>query len=91
MYNLASETEIQYITCDCADPEHLIKIELETIDNCKVLSFIFLLNNKLSFFQRIKIGFKYLFGLKYIGEMHEVVINKEDAKRINLIIEDYLK
>ncbi len=87
----AVEFEIQYINCDCEDPEHLMIVGLEKSECYKILTFNFLLNNKLNFFQRVKLSLKYIFGFKYVGEMHEIIVNKENAKKINSIIEDYLK
>ena len=69
--------------CECHDLEHsfvISRIKDKEIGNELIIEIHL---NKLSWYRRIWIGIKYIFGRKSkFGNYEEVIINKSDKKRL---------
>lgn len=87
--------EQDLVVCSCGDVSHQLIISIfdYTTSSGKNQADCFLQIhlNKLSFFERIKVAFKYIFGFqcKY-GAFNEVIIDKTNAEKIKNCMEMYL-
>ena len=76
----------EVILCSCHSPEHQIVFEATNDGEVKELSMYVFLNKGRSFWQRVKYGFKYMFGYqsKY-GAFDEFIFTKDHAIKFHEI------
>lgn len=78
--------------CQCGDPSHqfIISVDKETTEGaCAFVSVH--LNREHNVFKRIWTAIKYVFGTRCIyGDFDEVIINPNDADRLQKVV-DFLK
>ena len=75
------------LICECSNTEHQIVFRYEEED-AEFSKFVYMSVHlcKLPFFQRLKYGFKYIFGYKCrYGAFDEVVLNPKDAWKLEKI------
>ncbi len=80
----------ELFVCRCSDIEHQISMTYEVDDEFSdVYCYIHLV--RLPFWERVKIGIKYIFGHKSnYGDFDEFIFNPEDADKLQNVV-DYLK
>ena len=80
-----------FITCDCRSAEHILRYTYLIEDDEKELFTEVYLHQYNSFWKRMWIGIKYVFGYrcKY-GHWDCVLITEEDAKRLKSFLETFL-
>ena len=86
--------EEELFVCDCGDPGHqfIVSWYPDDEDWNDLLYFQVHLNQRYSFWKRLWIGIKYVFGYKCrFGAFDEILINKHDAKRLRTSLDDFIK
>lgn len=83
--------EREFLICTCESLEHLACFTFFDDDEMKDEDFKFVTLSvrlkKLSFFERLKKGIKYIFGHKSsYGDFDEFIIKKEDAKKFKKVV-----
>lgn len=87
------ESYTEFFECVCGTDEHTIKFKLDAYDPNDVELYIFVfLNQYRSFFGRVWIAIKYLFGYKCrYGHWDCTIIKLEDVDRLIKLLESYKK
>lgn len=81
--------QFKYFECACFSDEHLLKFHLDDEDNTLTASIF--LNQWRSWYGRIWIAIKYLFGYKSkYGDWDCWLLRKEDAERLKGMLIDYI-
>lgn len=85
------KTTTELFICQCGDPSHQFIITTDNDPNIRGAFVSVHLNREHNIFKRIWNAFKYVFGKRSIyGDFDEIVINPEDAGRLQKIV-DFLK
>lgn len=77
--------------CDCGDVEHQMIILHDPTEKEKEIYIEIHLSDSKTFFQRLWIGIKYIFGKKSkYGNWNEIILNEENMIRLKNVIEGEL-
>lgn len=71
----------EWIICECSSLEHFMRISYEPdFDECVYVTIHL---SSLSFWQRLKLGIRYILGYKSrYGNFEEIVLSKEKLKKV---------
>lgn len=73
----------EYFECECGSDEHTLRFILSLDDDSEIYSKVFL-NDYRSFWQRLVVSIKYLFGYKCkYGHWDCFIMKAEDAQRLS--------
>lgn len=81
-----------YLQCECSSKDHLVALHLMEWPKGEVSFYLSTqMEEGLSFWQRLKIAFKYLFkrGCNF-GHWNETILTKAEARKIKELIDEYL-
>ena len=85
--------KVCYIECDCCSMDHILKFTIEDWDgdNKPILTASLFLNNSYrSFWKRMVLAFKYLFGISHKNyEYVDIILNDKSVQKLETIIEEY--
>lgn len=76
---MEAKNEYKVLDCECYSPEHRLIISKDE-DYEDLITIQVILNHEESFFKRIKLAFKYVFGIKtgYSAMFEETIVDKND-------------
>lgn len=80
------ETDRHIIECSCLNSKHLMEIDVDHRD--KHISFSFVSDWRLSFSDRVKEAFNYIFFNKWYNTSNTVMITRDNIEDLEKAIED---
>jgi len=87
------KNKIEYLECFCSSKDHIVCVHVYEYTKGEVFLYISTqMAQGLSFWQRLKSCFKYLFGLGNCNYGHctETMVEKDQAKKLKEIIDYFL-